>query len=772
VTVLATSREPLSVPGEVVWRVPSLPLPPVASADTPITAASLSQYDTVRLFVDRARRARPNFTVTDANAAAIAEVCHRLDGIALAIELAAARCRAISVERLATELDDRFRMLGGGARTVLPRQQTLLASVEWSYQLLDADERLVLRRLGVFAGDFDLDAAESVVPALGEIDTFAVLDVLTRLVDKSLVSADERDGEVGYRLLETIRQYAVARAQEHGELGGLRDAHLAWCAEWLGRFDDDRRTEAELAQIDQRYAEFRAAMLWAIANKRIDHGAAVATALCRPWASTGLLHDAAELGLPMLRLVESFTDHRSIGLAARLVGALSMGGHVDVVSDLMQTYLPLARSANDEVSELYMLVIASIHPGFRLEQRVTAFVLAERFRQLGYLGMFGFLETLGLNHVAVRGDNDQATLTRLQAALPGAASFDERHQRAFYNPAMIAMRRGQLSSASENVERLNESIRAPHTLGTVLALRNHLALLSGDTAILRASRNDIQMLQRTGVRTALPQLLLADIREACHTTGWADVTDFFEHVTGQSVLVPPWSFALCAMAGLESGYRWDSVMLNPIPLADSPAGEMARLQYNAAEAFVDGDVGRALGLYHDGIAYAHAREWKLYAVSALEGVGGCAGLLGHHIEGVRLRAAAQQARDEIGFVFRFAFEQSMIDDARATAIDALGEPAVAAAEAEGRALTWDAAVEYAQRSRGERGRPSHGWDSLTPTELQVTELAAQGKTNPQIAEALIMGRATVKTHLLHIFTKLNVATRAELAALAATRRTA
>jgi predicted ATPase len=130
-SILATSREPLAVPGEVVWRVPSLPLsPPVR--EEPITAAALSQFDAVRLFADRARRARPNFSITDENAPAVAEICHRLDGIALAIELAAARCRAISVERLAAELDDRFRVLGGG--TLLPRQQTLLASVEWSHQ--------------------------------------------------------------------------------------------------------------------------------------------------------------------------------------------------------------------------------------------------------------------------------------------------------------------------------------------------------------------------------------------------------------------------------------------------------------------------------------------------------------------------------------------------------------------------------------------------------------------------------------------------------------
>ena len=184
-------------------------------------------YDAVVLFVERARQARPNFAVTDANAAAVAQICQRLDGIALALELAAARVRTLPVERLAVELDHRFRVLTGGARTALPRQRTLAASVDWSYDLLDDDEQTVLRRLGVFVGGFSLDAAETVC-ADEHLDPYDVLDLLTRLVDKSLVQLDDTTGR--YRLLETVRQYALDRATAAGELPEIRGRHLAWCS--------------------------------------------------------------------------------------------------------------------------------------------------------------------------------------------------------------------------------------------------------------------------------------------------------------------------------------------------------------------------------------------------------------------------------------------------------------------------------------------------------------------------------------------------------------
>jgi class 3 adenylate cyclase len=157
--MVATSREPLGVPGETGWRVPSLSLP---GRFEPIEVEALSQFDAVRLFLDRAAKARPNFVLGTANAPAIAQLCSRLDGIPLAIELAAARVRGMTVEQVAAGLDDRFRLLTGGARTVLPRQQTLQASVDWGFALLSEPERVVFRRLAVFAGGFSLDAAERV----------------------------------------------------------------------------------------------------------------------------------------------------------------------------------------------------------------------------------------------------------------------------------------------------------------------------------------------------------------------------------------------------------------------------------------------------------------------------------------------------------------------------------------------------------------------------------------------------------------------------------
>ena len=231
VSVLTSSREALGVTGEITWRVPSMRCP---SPDAAVDVPALSQYDAVVLFVERARRARPSFAVNDANAPAVAEICYRLDGIPLAVELAAARCRQMSPERIASELDDRFRLLTGGARTVMARQQTLAASVDWSHDRLDEAERMAFRRLGVFAGPFPLEAAEAVVAAEGDLDPAEVFDLISRLVDKSLVVADEGPhGEPRYRLLETLRAYALDRGRTAGELATLRNAHAAWWADWL-----------------------------------------------------------------------------------------------------------------------------------------------------------------------------------------------------------------------------------------------------------------------------------------------------------------------------------------------------------------------------------------------------------------------------------------------------------------------------------------------------------------------------------------------------------
>ncbi len=216
-SVLATSREPLGVPGEVTWRVPSLAAPPLENT---LAVSALSQYDAVRLFLDRARRARPSFAVTEQNAPAIAQICYRLDGIPLAVELAAARCRQLSAQQIARELDDRFRLLTGGARTVLPRHRTLAASIDWSHDRLDDAESVAFRRLGVFAGPFPLEAAEGVVAAPGDVAEAGVFDIISRLVDKSLVAVEDgAGGEPRYRLLESLRAYALDRLRTCGRTG-------------------------------------------------------------------------------------------------------------------------------------------------------------------------------------------------------------------------------------------------------------------------------------------------------------------------------------------------------------------------------------------------------------------------------------------------------------------------------------------------------------------------------------------------------------------------
>ncbi len=248
--ILASSRESLHVAGEASYLVPPLAAPDPRQS---ITVAAVTQYEAVNLFIDRAIAAQPAFQVTDRNAPAVAEIGYRLDGIPLAIELAAARVRTLSVEAIAARLGDRFRLLAGGDRTALPRQQTLRALIDWSYDLLSDFERSLLRSLAVFAGGWTLEAAEA-IGAGGAITDAMILDLLTRLVEKSLVGI-EAEGE-RYRLLETVRQYAQERLVESGEGDDARTRHLTFYvalaetarpeligpqqAAWLARLDLER----------------------------------------------------------------------------------------------------------------------------------------------------------------------------------------------------------------------------------------------------------------------------------------------------------------------------------------------------------------------------------------------------------------------------------------------------------------------------------------------------------------------------------------------------
>jgi len=279
IKILASSREALGVRGEVSYPVPSLSLPNPKQFPT---IEGISQYEAVRLFIDRALLANPRFEVDKDNAPFLAQICHRLDGIPLAIELAAARVKVLSVDQISKRLDDRFRLLTGGARTALPRQQTLRALIDWSYDLLEKNERLLLRRLSVFAGGWTLEAAEEVCSG-DEIESFDVLDLLSQLVNKSLavVMEGSQSGETRYRMLETIRQYARDKLLETGGGETVRDKHLVYFVKLT------EQTEPELYRanqvfwmdkLDDELDNIRLAMEWAI-NTNTETGLQIAVAI-------------------------------------------------------------------------------------------------------------------------------------------------------------------------------------------------------------------------------------------------------------------------------------------------------------------------------------------------------------------------------------------------------------------------------------------------------------------------------------------------------------
>ncbi len=226
IKVIATSREPLRVPGEVLYEVPPMPVPPEGVIDP----SELLRCDSVQLFVERAAMARPSFALDGGSAGAVARVCRRLDGIPLAIELAAGRIGSLSADGIADHLDDRFRILTDGPPTGPERHRTLLAALDWSYDLLDAAEQLVFARLGLFQGGFTLSAAAQVCAGTG-IDAADVVSLVTRLVDKSLVSTYETDSTRRYGLLETVREYANLRLQETPDAASARSRHVSWCAQ-------------------------------------------------------------------------------------------------------------------------------------------------------------------------------------------------------------------------------------------------------------------------------------------------------------------------------------------------------------------------------------------------------------------------------------------------------------------------------------------------------------------------------------------------------------
>jgi non-specific serine/threonine protein kinase len=352
VRIMASSREPLAISGEQTFRVPSLALPDPGLRPTP---ELLQQFEGVRLFVERANACSPDFRVTGENAAAVAAVCRRLDGIPLAIELAAARTRSLSVDQISQKLDDRFRLLTGGSRSALPRQQTLRSLIDWSYSLLTEPERTLLCRLSVFAGGWTLEAAEQIASDGERIEDWEILDLLTALADKSLLVAEHQGRETRYRLLETVRQYSHDRLEEAGAAEAIRTAHrdhyLALAEEAEPHFTTPAQGEW-LARLDIEHDNLRAALSWCLQDPDgIEPGLRLAGALWRFWHTLGYISEGRE---QLARaLARSSPETRTLARAKALNGFALLtwcGGDYDAARKLFEESTSIARERQDPIT--------------------------------------------------------------------------------------------------------------------------------------------------------------------------------------------------------------------------------------------------------------------------------------------------------------------------------------------------------------------------------------------------------------------------------------
>jgi predicted ATPase/class 3 adenylate cyclase/DNA-binding CsgD family transcriptional regulator len=769
-SLLATSREPLGVAGEVVWRVPSLSVPEEKGL---VGTEPLDACEAARLFIERARAARPNFAITNENAPAVAAICQRLDGIPLAIELAAARARMMSVERVAEALADRFHLLSGPGRRSIPRQATLRASVDWSYDLLPEPERALLRRLSVFAGGLTLDAAEH-VGAAGEMGRYDVLGVLSALVDKSLVQVNDKGDR--YRLLETIRAYASEELAISGEEFAARDRHLTFFAELGEQAEKGMWTSATswwLVVLGAEHDNLRAAVDWSLTTGQFDKGARLVYAIsqflyirCFRAEGRRLCEEFLARDLAPARRADLYWWAAAFAVYSDPGACLSYGKALADLGRQMGDDRATARGLGR-----VGLVKAFSDPSAAFTTLGEAVAMAravdDSVNVAGCLALISYVDT-------VLGRFDDALLCAEEALV--TAQRDEllwRTAFASYHVAQAAVVLGELDRADAAAATVAElaaelddpylTMRAQLARGVVGTYRSQTwaakALIAA-RELAESTHNDLDLGDVCYWQGALA-LALGHDEEGCAILKQAvRLVDEFRPLYG------PQCRCLLAEAAVRRGdlaeaRRWlDSARALPFPdqlfLATRAQARLARAK---------GDHRRAWELAERGLESARGSGARLLVVDFLELLALLAAGTERCPEAGRLMAAATTERDRLGYV-RFCVDQPDVDVAMARIEAALGPSGVAAALSEGARLSVDDAAEYARRGRGERGRPRAGWAGLTPTELKVVELVVEGLTNAEIGQRMFVSVGTVKSHLNHIYDKLGVTNRRQLAGAA------
>ncbi len=633
--ILATSREALSVAGERLYLVPTLTTPDPAKADLD----ALPKYEAVRLFVERAQTVLPGFRLTKENTLAVAQVCHQLDGIPLALELAAARVKALRVEQIAARLEDRFRLLISGARTALPRHQTLHALIDWSYNLLSEDERLVLQRLSVFVGGCTLEAAEVVCVGEG-VEAGATLDLMTQLVNKSLLISEREQGqEARYRMLETIHQYARRRLIEAGQGERIRSRHFEFFLQRAEQIEPHVRgpqLPAYLNQLETEHDNLRAALEWSLTQ--------------------------AEYGEASLRLAGalfSFWEQR---------GYVSEG-RVWLARALANPAAPSAGAARAKV-----LYGAGCLAGAEGDNTTARTLLAESvnlWRALGSAGLTGLAHTLSILGQIMRGQGDLATSRVLiNEAIILFRAQDERWGLAWALSYMGMTLRDQedFALASSFIE---ESVSLWRELGNQFGLadairkRGNNAMRQGNYELAqRAFADSLAITRNLGNKDVVAQMLIElgqatlCLDDRIQATAYVqEGFDLFQESRNKSWLADC-SYLFGLLAGFEGDNQQARIFLEQVLVLTRRVGPL----------------------------------WQ--QANALMGLAGVAAADGQARRAARLLGAADKQL-KLGASYWDAGESRYIERAVSSAVAQLGEDSFAEAYAEGGAMTFEQAADYA-----------------------------------------------------------------------------
>jgi predicted ATPase/class 3 adenylate cyclase/DNA-binding CsgD family transcriptional regulator len=754
--ILATSREPLAVAGEVSWRVPPLSLTDEA----------------LELFGDRARDVQPDFTISEENSATVTEICRRLDGLPLPIELAAARVRSLSLAEIVDGLTDRFYLLTGGARTAVQRQQTLWASVDWSYGLLAERERTLFRRLAVFKGGFDIEAARAVADG-DEVERYEVLNPLAALVDKSLVVAETSSSRTRYRLLETMRQYALDRLDDAGETAAVRSRHRDHYIAVAARLDHPARSghERQIEKTDRDFANFRAAFRWCRDNGDNELALTLASSLQPLWLGRGHIQQ----GLTWLDTV--LTDEHitqsdvapavwARGLADKAVLCAWIG---DGGRDHAQQALAIARGLDDPALLARALTACGAIAGYDLDAALpyldeaarVARAVDDRWRLSRILGWQAYGSYVAGDPVATR---DAADEGRHVAEAIGDR-LGSRYCR--WSLAMAAMIQGDLDGAVVRLRELVAECHVSHDVlwrtTTLISLARALAHHGDASAAVAAAKAAIDSATQLG--GWYEGFGYAALTVAALSAG--DVAGAEKAITaGKPNLSPQPAVLVNAFVAqvAHAGGDLDEARRLADEAVSATAGwhRSTALTTRARVAAQQGDFEQAERDAHDALTCSVDVQAYLGVPDTLECLAALGGQAGNHRQAARLLGAADAVRQGQGEV-RFAMYDAGYKAALAVIRDGLGDEEFEIAWAEGAALPIDEAVAYAQRGRGERRRPTSGWGSLTPAEHDVVRLVREGLSNKDIAARLFVSPRTVQSHLAHIYAKLGIHSRLQLA---------